>query len=72
MSRTYASVGAFTRAVDAILLDRVGLSSSCLADWGYWDAWDDGMEPVLAAHDVMQWNDYPDDLLVETFPEAYV
>jgi hypothetical protein len=54
--------------VDAVLLSLCGLDSGCLADAPYYDMWNDSVPVAEAAHEVLvEWNDYPEDLLGEGF-----
>jgi hypothetical protein len=39
-------------AVDYALVKLTGLESTDLPDWGYWDAWHNGMTPGQAAEKV--------------------
>lgn len=46
------------KKVDELLeSSKIGLSSSCLADFQYWDFWDLGAEPCEAAQEAL-WNEY--------------
>lgn len=44
---------AFMMAVDRAIAAKVGLTSRDLADWMYWDAWEDGMMPKQAAREAL-------------------
>ena len=39
--------------VDAVLTATASINSNDLADWGYWDAFDDEMSPEEAAQEVL-------------------
>jgi hypothetical protein len=52
------------RDVDQELIRICGLGSRDLADFPSWDLWHDGVPPVEAAGVcLVEWNDYPTDLL---------
>lgn len=53
------------KGVDAILVSKVGLSSSDLVDRDWWCAWNDEMEPLDAIETLIA---DPDD--IETFMQA--
>lgn len=46
----------FMRQVDAEIEKRVGLSYSDLADYPYYDAYEDDVDPVEVARDVIEEN----------------
>ena len=40
--------------VNVLVVDRCYLTCDDLPDWGYWDAWNDGMTPSSAANKVIR------------------
>jgi hypothetical protein len=47
-------------AVDAALMEMIGLTGDDLMDWDYWDCWNDAQCPRDVALDVMRGNGYGD------------
>lgn len=40
--------------VDAEIASLCGMGASDIEDYGYWDAWDDGISPKSAARDALE------------------
>ena len=47
------------REVDVILANKLGITSSDLADFNIWDCWDSGMSPEDGAYECAENDDLP-------------
>jgi len=53
----------FMKLVDKEIDAFCGLDSRCIADFMYWDAWDDELSAKETARDALENDGYPSDLL---------